>query len=86
MSLEKLPFETPLVDKLSIRIVVDSYYDQFTPKIEHNFVKIEQAKRLPGKQMTTLAGEWGLSLHLVASMAGRNSESVSYTHLRAHET
>ena len=74
MTSRKPAFETPLVEKLSIRIVVDSYYDQFTPKIEHNFVKIEQAKRLPGKQMTTLAGEWGLSLHLVASMGGVDSE------------
>ena len=69
------PFETPLVDRLKIRVVVDSFYERFLPKLEHEFVKIEQAGRLPGRQMTSLAGEWGLSLHLTSI---RNGESAEY--------
>ena len=60
MSASQTPFEIPLVDKLSIRVVVDSFYERFLPKMEHGSVKIEQAGRLPGRQMTSLAGEWGL--------------------------
>ena len=68
------PFDTPLVDKLEIRVVVDSFYERFPPKFEHDFVKIEQTGRLPGRQMTSLAGEWGLSLHLSSRWNGMNSE------------
>ena len=38
-------FDTPLVDKLEIRVVVDSFYDRFPPKLEHPSVKIEQTGR-----------------------------------------
>lgn len=67
-------FDTPLVDKLEIRVVVDSFYDRFPPKLEHPSVKIEQTGRLPGRQMTSLAGEWGLSLHLSSRWKGVISE------------
>ena len=64
---QKLPsFTVPLVEKLEIRVVVDSFYDRFLPKFEHEFVEISHPGRQPGKQMTSLAGEWGLSLHLIA--------------------
>lgn len=64
MTESPLSFDTPLVDSLSIRVVVDSFYDQFAAKVNHDSVQIQQAKRMPGWQMTSLAGEWGLSLHL----------------------
>lgn len=65
---EKLaPFEAPTVDWLSVRVVVDSHYERFLPKQTHEHVKIEHVGQIPGRQMTTLAGEWGLSLHLVSS-------------------
>ena len=68
------PFETPVVDSLAIRVVVDSFYERFPPKMEHDSVGIEQAGRLPGRQMTSLAGEWGLSLHLSSSRKGARAE------------
>lgn len=58
------PFRPPTVESLSVRVVVDSFFDQFMPKQEHPQVKIEHISRIPGREMTTLAGEWGLSLHL----------------------
>jgi 7,8-dihydropterin-6-yl-methyl-4-(beta-D-ribofuranosyl)aminobenzene 5'-phosphate synthase len=58
------PFEAPVVDHLSVRVVVDSVYERFLPAATHPFVTIEHVGKIPGRQMTTLAGEWGLSLHL----------------------
>lgn len=58
------PFEAPVVDQLAVRIVVDSAYERFLPAATHPFVTIEHVGKIPGRQMTTLAAEWGLSLHL----------------------
>ena len=59
------PFAAPTVKSLSVRLVVDSYFDQFMPKAEHPHCRIERVSRIPGReQESTLAGEWGLSLHL----------------------
>jgi 7,8-dihydropterin-6-yl-methyl-4-(beta-D-ribofuranosyl)aminobenzene 5'-phosphate synthase len=59
------PFQAPAVKSLSVRLVVDSYFDQFMPKAEHRFCRIEHVSRIPGReQESTIAGEWGLSLHL----------------------
>lgn len=64
------PFAAPVVDHLSVRVVVDSHYEHFLPKETHPFVAIEHVGGIPGRQMTTLAGEWGLSLHLESAAAG----------------
>jgi len=64
------PFAAPLVDSLAVRVVVDSHYDRFLPKASHPVVAIEHVGTIPGRQMTTLAGEWGLSLHLESVKAG----------------
>jgi len=59
------PFQAPTVKSLSVRLVVDSYFDQFMPRAEHPYCRIEHVSRIPGReQESTLAGEWGLSLHL----------------------
>jgi 7,8-dihydropterin-6-yl-methyl-4-(beta-D-ribofuranosyl)aminobenzene 5'-phosphate synthase len=59
------PFQAPTVKSLSVRLVVDSYFDQFMPKQEHQFCRIEHVSRIAGReQQSTIAGEWGLSLHL----------------------
>jgi 7,8-dihydropterin-6-yl-methyl-4-(beta-D-ribofuranosyl)aminobenzene 5'-phosphate synthase len=59
------PFSAPTVRSLSVRLVVDSYFDQFMPKAEHPFCRVEHVSRIPGReQESTIAGEWGLSLHL----------------------
>ena len=35
------PFEAPVVESLSVRVVVDSVFDQFMPKATHPMVAIE---------------------------------------------
>ena len=64
------PFKPPQVASLSVRVVVDSFFDQFMPKATHPYVAIEHVSRIRGRETTTLAGEWGLSLHLESTSAG----------------
>src|SRR5579863_8923864 len=68
------PFEAPLVDRLSVRLVVDSYFDLFMPKATHPHVRIEHVSRIPGRETSTLACEWGLSLHLESASAGERHQ------------
>jgi len=68
------PFAAPLVDRLSVRLVVDSYFDLFMPKAEHPHVRIEHVSRMPGRPNETFAGEWGLSLHLESEKAGERHQ------------
>ena len=63
------PFCAPTVESLSVRVVVDSFFDQFMPKQTHPHVRIEHVSRIRGRETTTLAGEWGLSLHLESPSA-----------------
>src|ERR1700684_442179 len=66
-------FTAPTVKSLSVRLVVDSYFHQFMPKGKPPVVGVEHVSRIRGReQESTLAGEWGLSLHLESeSKAGR---------------
>ena len=64
------PFKAPVVDSLSVRVVVDSHYERFLPLAEHDHVRIEHVGGIPGRPMTTLAGEWGLALHLESRAEG----------------
>lgn len=68
--------DPPTVDRLSVRVVVDSSYDLFAPKPEHPHVDIEHITFVPGRQMSTLACEWGLSLHLTSQSAGETAEHI----------
>jgi 7,8-dihydropterin-6-yl-methyl-4-(beta-D-ribofuranosyl)aminobenzene 5'-phosphate synthase len=68
------PFNAPVVDSLSVRVVVDSVFDQFMPKSTHPVVKIEHVGRIRSNLNSTLAGEWGLSLHLQSHSAGRTAQ------------
>ncbi len=68
------PFAAPVVDSLSIRVVVDSHYERFLPKATHPSVAIEHTGEIPGRQMSALAGEWGLSLHLESVRAGARAQ------------
>jgi len=54
--------------------VVDSHYERFLPKATHAHVAIEHVGRVPGRQMSTLAAEWGLSLHLASKQAGAKAQ------------
>lgn len=70
----KTPFAAPVVDRLSIRVVVDSVYDRFIWDSTHPAVKIEHTREIPGRNRSTLAGEWGLSLHLDSERAGAKAQ------------
>lgn len=65
-----VPFVPPVVDRLSVRVIVDSHYERFLPKAPHPVLAIDHVGEIPGRQMTTLAGEWGLSLHLESEGEG----------------
>ena len=68
------PFKAPIVDELAVRVVVDSHYERFLPKASHPHVRIEHVGRVPGRQMTTFAAEWGLSLHLSSMQSGARAQ------------
>ena len=68
------PFVAPIVDQLAVRVVVDSRYELFLPKATHPFVAIEHVGQVPRRQMTSLACEWGLSLHLESGRAGSKAQ------------
>lgn len=68
------PFKAPVVDEVSVRVVVDSQYERFLPKAQHKHVRIEHVGRVPGRHMSTLAAEWGLSLHLTSMQQGAEAQ------------
>ena len=68
------PFQAPTVAQLAVRVVVDGSFDQFMPKQTHPMARVEHVSRIRGREMTTLAGEWGLSLHLESKSSGASSE------------
>ncbi|MGA0393755.1 MAG: MBL fold metallo-hydrolase [Rhodospirillales bacterium] len=70
----KTPFKAPVVDRLLVRVLVDSAYERFMPKGGHEYCSIEHIGRISNRQMTTLACEWGLSLHLESVADGRNAQ------------
>ncbi|MGE0626419.1 MAG: MBL fold metallo-hydrolase [Hyphomicrobiaceae bacterium] len=70
------PFKPPVVDSLAVRVVVDSAYERFLPEMTHEFAKIENISLVPGRQMTTFACEWGLSLHLESRAGGESGQYI----------
>ncbi len=72
----KPPLSAPTVDQLHVRVVVDSVYERFLPKHTHDHVVIEHIKQIAGRQMSTLACEWGLSLHLEARRGGQSAQHI----------
>jgi 7,8-dihydropterin-6-yl-methyl-4-(beta-D-ribofuranosyl)aminobenzene 5'-phosphate synthase len=71
-----IPFEAPRVDELTIRVMVDSRYERFLPKTMHPLVQIEHVGRIPGRELSTFAAEWGLSLHLSSTVQGAKAQYV----------
>ena len=51
------PFKPPVVDSLSVRVVIDSVFDQFMPKATHPMCTIEHVGRIRHNLNSTLAGE-----------------------------
>jgi 7,8-dihydropterin-6-yl-methyl-4-(beta-D-ribofuranosyl)aminobenzene 5'-phosphate synthase len=74
MTLEPSAFAAPLVDNLSVRVVVDSAYDRFISDATHPAVRIEHIRHIPGHERSTFAGEWGLSLHLESGQSGARAQ------------
>ena len=68
------PFKAPVVSSLSVRVVVDSVFDQFMPKATHPMCTIEHVGRIHSNLNSTLAGEWGLSLHLEFRAGGATGQ------------
>ena len=60
--------EAPLVDKLSIRVLVDSSFDLFFRPIQLNGVAVQPLPRVADFRRT-LHNEWGLSLWLESQRA-----------------
>lgn len=70
------PFTAPVVDELSVRVLVDSRYERFLPKASHPLVGIEHVGRIVGRPEMTFACEWGLSLHLASVQNGAKAQYV----------
>jgi 7,8-dihydropterin-6-yl-methyl-4-(beta-D-ribofuranosyl)aminobenzene 5'-phosphate synthase len=68
------PLKAPVVSSLSVRVVVDSVFDQFMPKATHPTCTIEHVGRIRSNLNSTLAGEWGLSLHLESRGGDANGQ------------
>jgi 7,8-dihydropterin-6-yl-methyl-4-(beta-D-ribofuranosyl)aminobenzene 5'-phosphate synthase len=45
------PFAAPVVDRLSVRVVVDSRYERFLAKMTHPFTTIEHVGQVPGRRI-----------------------------------
>ncbi len=61
----------PVVDRLAVQVVLDSAHDIFISGDQHPLARVERARIIlghPGHK--TLAGEWGLSLHLESMRSG----------------
>jgi 7,8-dihydropterin-6-yl-methyl-4-(beta-D-ribofuranosyl)aminobenzene 5'-phosphate synthase len=73
----RAPLSAPTVDRLSIHVIVDANYDLFPPKQEHPQVEISHFSwSRPGRQNSTVACEWGLSLHLASEKSGARAEHI----------
>lgn len=73
---QSLTSAPPEVDRLSVRVVTDSYYHQFEPSGKFGDVTVQRYSRPPSSELPrTLQNEWGLSLHL-ESARGAESRQV----------
>lgn len=60
----------PVIDRLTMRVVLDSAHDIFIPEEKPKGVTVERLRSLPPPRTTkTLHNEWGLSLHLESERA-----------------
>lgn len=69
-------FTAPIVDALTVRVLVDSRYERFLPRMAHPHVQIEHVGRIAGRPESTFACEWGLSLHLASEQNGAKAQYV----------
>ena len=73
------PFAAPIVERLSVRVIVDSSYDRFISDASHPMVAIEHVRHIPGHELSTFAGEWGLSLHLESAQRLTENELSDFS-------
>lgn len=60
----------PTIDKLSVKVVTDSYFHQFAPTESLPGLQVRRATRPPSKELPrTLLNEWGLALHLESTQS-----------------
>src|SRR5690242_13478849 len=52
----------PVVDRLAVRVVLDTTHDIFISGDPHPMVSIERTRTIVSPKRITLGGEWGLSL------------------------
>ena len=62
----------PVVDRLSVRVVTDSYFHQFAAADSVPGLQVSRPVRPPSKELPrTLLNEWGLSLHLESTQGSK---------------
>jgi 7,8-dihydropterin-6-yl-methyl-4-(beta-D-ribofuranosyl)aminobenzene 5'-phosphate synthase len=67
---ERPRIDAPVVDSLSIRVVVDGSHDIFAPAVSPPGIKVQRTRTFAGSRLgRTLQSEWGLSL-LIESRQG----------------
>lgn len=75
-SAQSLTGTPPEVDRLSVRVVTDSYHHLFLPSGKVGDVMVQRYARPPSNDLPrTLQNEWGLSLHLESA---RGTESRQF--------
>jgi hypothetical protein len=47
----------PVVESLSVRLLLDSFYDRFIEDAQHPLVKTGHVRNITGRERSTLAGE-----------------------------
>jgi 7,8-dihydropterin-6-yl-methyl-4-(beta-D-ribofuranosyl)aminobenzene 5'-phosphate synthase len=67
-SVQAAALQVPVVDKLSMTVVVDSAFDAFQRPAQAQGVRVESGRRLPDFRRS-LHNEWGLSLWLESQLA-----------------
>ena len=76
-SAQALPVTLPEVDRLSVRVVTDSYHHQFEPSGRFGEVTVQRYARPPSADLPrTLQNEWGLSLHLESARGAESRQML----------
>jgi 7,8-dihydropterin-6-yl-methyl-4-(beta-D-ribofuranosyl)aminobenzene 5'-phosphate synthase len=76
-SAQALTDALPVVDRLSVRVVTDSYLHVFESSGKFGEVAVQRFGRPPSKeQPRTLLSEWGLSLHLESARGAETRQTL----------
>jgi 7,8-dihydropterin-6-yl-methyl-4-(beta-D-ribofuranosyl)aminobenzene 5'-phosphate synthase len=76
-SAQPLTGAPPEVDRLSVRVVTDSYHHLFEPSGKFGAVAVERYRRPPSpEQPRTVQNEWGLSLHTESTRGAETRQTL----------